>query len=870
MNKKILHFIAHTHWDREWYMSFENHRFRLVKLLDTLFETFEKDSDYKSFHLDGQVVLLEDYLEVRPEKLEIVRSYVESGRLKIGPNYILPDEFLTSGESNIRNLQIGMRECRKYGGDPTMIGYFPDAFGNISQAPQILKGFNIDTAYYGRGVASIGANNTVYNSIKTYQSEMIWRSPDGSDVVGVLFANWYHNAYEIPLENEEAINYIGIIKEKAMRFSSTPHLLMMNGCDHQPVQTNLPQILKNISAEFKDELIMSDLTTYAKEISKYKDLFDVVEGELNSKHSDGWWTLINTASTRIYLKQMNHKAQRDLTIYAEPISVFNMLYGGIYDKDILDLSWKTLLKNHPHDSICGCSIDDVHEEMVVRFKKTIDITNSITKDNIKRICSVIDTSFCNEGEIPLIVFNTSIKKTKGCFSTCLDFNTETEIDINNLNIIDMDGNSIPCSFENLGKVFNYELPDDSFRKIIYVNRVRATMETNEIPGMGYTTYRVVQKSNNCISHIDKSPLFAENSKVGIDFNIDGSFNITDKRSGKIFHNLNKFEDTGDVGDEYTYHQSIDNESMFSDDKAEIELLHSGLERIVYKVIYSMKIPISADIKTKTRKNEYETLKITSYITLWNDNDRIDIKTEFQNTMCDHRLRVLFPTDIISETVIADGQFDIIKREIQPWSEWENPCNAQRQQAFVTVKDDFGGLMIANKGLCEYEVLRDGINTIALTICRSVGRLGDWGEFPTPGAQCLGVNCVEYSVIPYQTENFFEACEKAYDFCYEPIFAVQTISRNGIYPSSKSFISLLKGEGIVFSALKKADFTDDVVLRIYNNTEICQDVELFVDEKFINANILNLKEDILSPIVIKSNRIILQIEKKKIITIGLVV
>ncbi len=149
--KRTAHIISHTHWDREWYLPYEKHHVLLVKLVDTLLYKLDTDPDFKSYYMDGQTIILEDYLQVRPENRERLEHYIKEGRIAIGPWYILQDAFLTSSEANIRNLQIGHQDASRYG-TIAKVGYFPDTFGNIGQAPQIMRQAGIDNAVFGRGV----------------------------------------------------------------------------------------------------------------------------------------------------------------------------------------------------------------------------------------------------------------------------------------------------------------------------------------------------------------------------------------------------------------------------------------------------------------------------------------------------------------------------------------------------------------------------------------------------------------------------------------------------------------------------------------------------------------------------------------------
>ena len=192
--KKTLHIIPHSHWDREWYLPFEKHRVRLVELFDRLIEVMEQNEDYTYYHMDGQYIVIEDYLEIRPQMRDRLLALVRAGRIQVGPWYILQDEYLTSGEANVRNMLYGIKLCREIGAEPVKTGYFPDAFGNISQAPQIVRGFGFDNAVFGRGINDVGADNKIVKENGITKSEILWRSPDGSEVMGVMFAGWYSNA----------------------------------------------------------------------------------------------------------------------------------------------------------------------------------------------------------------------------------------------------------------------------------------------------------------------------------------------------------------------------------------------------------------------------------------------------------------------------------------------------------------------------------------------------------------------------------------------------------------------------------------------------------------------------------------------------
>lgn len=868
---KVLHFISHTHWDREWYMNFEQHRFRFVEFMDRLIEILESNSEFKFFHLDGQVILLKDYLEIKPYMYEKVKKYIEEGRIKIGPWYVLQDEFLTSGEANIRNLLYGIIEGKKYG-PLSMIGYFPDSFGNISQAPQILNGFGIDKAVFGRGINPIGENNTVLekNETNEYNSELIWESPDGSRVMGVLFANWYHNAMEISSNIQGAIKQINIAKDKAAVVAATPHLLMMNGCDHQPVQENLPEMLKKLHNEIPHyKLIHSNFEMYFDEIKKYKDSFKVVVGELTNQFTDGKLTLVNTASSRIYLKQLNHKAQNLLEKWVEPMGVMSYLAGDSYRTDFMWKAWQTLMENHPHDSICGCSIDEVHEEMVVRFKKSIAISEELIYRELNYIVSKIDTLMVGDCERAIVVFNPLIWDITESVTAYVDFEENGNLDVDYLRIEDINGNNVFADFKDMGRTFTYELPKDSFRKVNYVRRIEIKFSAEKVPGIGYSTYKLKVGKPNIEAGIVFGEDFAENEFIKLKINPDGSLRVINKSDNHIYDGLNIFEDSGDIGDEYNFVSPKDDKIINTkNNKAQISVLDKGYSSVTFKIIHSMKLPEKASKLESNRSMIDRDFVINSLITIYAKNNRIDVCTEFDNSTSDHRLRVLFPTYIESKCCYADGQFEVVKRDINPWKGWKNPSNCQRQQAFVEMCDGEQGLVIANKGLPEYEVLRDDKNTIALTLVRSVGELGDWGYFPTPGAQCLGYQRMEYSIIPYNGEKGREDAHRgAYQFNAIPLKVLSTSIHNGELKPNDALLKV-KSSNIVLSAIKKSENSDGIIIRLYNSSNKDELVQIDLNNKFDKTFETNMNEERLRELEMVNGKVELKFPSKKILTIEL--
>lgn len=895
---KKAHIISHSHWDREWYLPYEKHHMLQVEFMDTLIDTLEKDSEYKSFHLDGQTIMIEDYLEVRPEKKESIKKLVEAGRINIGPWYILQDEWLTSSEANVRNLQIGHRDSKEYG-NVCKIGYFPDSFGNMGQAPQILKEVGIDTAVFGRGVKPTGFNNQVGDGdFESQYSEMHWQSADGSKVLGILFANWYSNGLEVPTDKEEAKAYWETKLADAEKYASTDHLLFMNGCDHQPVQTDLSEAIR-VAKETNPEVefIHSNFTDYVEEVKKeLRDDLAVIKGELRSQQTDGWYTLANTASARIYLKQMNTKCQVLFEKMAEPLATIAYKNGMEYPHHLFVYGWKLLMQNHPHDSICGCSIDDVHREMVTRFEKAENVALHIIDEAMKYLADRIDVSKfkeINKNAKPFFVVNqTGFNKTgvvevklevfKHYFSEAGfpgSIKVAKEFKLPKFKIIDEDGKLVAGKVVEMDYKFNYDLPKDKFRQPYMANRVHVTLEVENIPQFGWKTFALVPVEE-IEEKVEKSLFVSENvienDNLIVKINKNGSLDVTHKNSGKVYTEQGIYEDHGDIGNEYIYMMPVGEEAITTkNDIAQITVLEDSEFRAIVKVKNEIKIPVSADkvldeemrdlIEFKYRKaqrvEEYTTMNIFTTYTVERLGKGVKVKSEFVNEALDHRLRALFKTDIETPYHYADSIFEVVQRDNTPSKEWENPCNAQHQQAFVNVHNEECGLTIANKGLNEYEVLRDGHNTIALTIHRGVGELGDWGDFKTPEAQCLGKQTVEFEIIPHGAkEDLYNSYKEAYAYqVYDSVKIIDKENKSTLAPSYSMFEA--NSVETMWSSLKVNEETEDIIGRWYNVSEKESTLDINKDMELYKSNLL---EEVIDDKI--SNK--LSVNPYKIITIGM--
>jgi alpha-mannosidase len=347
--------VPHTHWDREWYLPFEAFRLRLGAVADGVLDTLESDASFTSFTLDGQAIVLEDYVEVRPENESRLRALLAAGRLEVGPSYVLPDEILVGGESLVRNLLLGRRVCRRFGVEPSGAGYLPDSFGHPAQLPQILAGFGIRTFLFSRGMG---------DEIDDVGVVFRWRAGP-AEVVACQMLPHYDNFARLTWNHDAAERLRGIVEYfgEAARSAGLDEIVLANGSDHLPIEPELTEILRELTQTFSADFRIGRYDEHAPTAEG----LPVHEGELVGSRLQNVLRGVNSA--RVYLKQANERAERRLLSIETAAALRVLREEAPYPDADLRLAWRDLLRNHPHDSICGCSCDEVHRDMLVRYQQ---------------------------------------------------------------------------------------------------------------------------------------------------------------------------------------------------------------------------------------------------------------------------------------------------------------------------------------------------------------------------------------------------------------------------------------------------------------------------------------------------------------------
>ncbi|HIC88790.1 MAG TPA: hypothetical protein EYP04_05250 [Anaerolineae bacterium] len=885
--------VPHTHWDRAWYVPFQHFRARLVRLVDRLIRLLEDCPEYPTFMLDGQMVVLEDYLEVRPQNAARLKQLAREGRVQVGPWYVLMDEFLVSPESLIRNLMLGLRMAEEYGG-AMKEGYVPDGFGHIAQLPQILRGFGIGSAVFWRGMGDEG---------ERLGSEFIWEAPDGSDVLAIWLPHGYHNASnlgyaihwgdtsQMEFDMELAQAKIDQALAETEPFARTRARLLMNGIDHQEPQPQLPEIITLANERLAGKAMirqgsLSDHVTQVRSLALGR--LERFQGEFRwGRYSE---ILQGVYATRLYLKQANHRVETLLERYAEPLAAAAWLMEGNPDQDawpdLLWTAWRWLLKNHPHDDIYGSSIDQVHEEMDFRFSQAKQIGQIIVRDGLRAIARQVD--FSAQPGTPLLVYNPLNWQRQEMVVGDIDFDFD-DPKADDFHLVDSSGRPVPV------QVLGAE--DRFWLEVLKPNRKRRVHVAfpAEVPPCGYRAYYAVSGSVNATSA--QTPFLqllewgAENDFLCFTIEPDGALTVRDKLSGGIYPRLHVFTDVEDAGDEYSYSPAVESETITSEGvEATVERIVTGRCQISYRVQIPLSIPAGLTEDRRRRSSESVPLLITSTITLYAGQPGIYIVTELDNQAKDHKLSVRFPTELTSKQVHVDGHFLVVARDVDlpPAEGWiEDPTPLMHQRAFVDISDGERGLALLNRGLAAVEVAReepDGEVTLALTLLRSIGWLsrGDLltrrntagPVVETPGAQCLGPHRYEYAILPH-AGDWHQVYQHAYAFNAPLHLARADIHegldlremnitgddpslvkpipwpRTGRYPDTLSWITL-EPATLVLSALKRSERHSGLIVRGYNMDDAPATARLTFFRPLARAYRMDLNERWMESLPVRSD------------------
>ncbi len=912
---KDVFVVSHTHWDREWYRSVYRFRLDLLDVVSDVLHRLENDDAFRHFLLDGQTIILEDYLRFRSQDRERIGKLVQAGALAIGPWYILPDEFLVSGEATVRNLLIGHNVARDLGG-VQKVGYMPDAFGHIAQMPQILKQAEIDSFVYTRGNG---------DEMENLGAEYHWMAPDGSWVLAVHQIGGYCNAGALGFQTDEALKAGGRVdveqaveKVRALLSRMDPFVrsdkyLLNNGCDHLPPQPELDAIVRALQDAFPErEVKQTSLGEYLDAVRSSGAVRQVYAGELlGGKHHlilSGVW------STRMYLKQLNDRAQTLLSCYLEPLAALNsFMRGQRYPQAEIEQAWKLLLQNHPHDSICGCSIDEVHRQMVPRFEGVIETAEHLASRTLRSLAASPGSTTDESPTQGICLFN-PLPRPRTEVVERLFVISDDAFESDRLTVIDERGATVVFEITAASQMQRFWSVD--YGSELFVHRQRELFESYQrefperivsgrgkpgeserfvmlrflaesVPGVGHANYSVREGASHLANWTtdEYEPIVRSDGVLANEFcevhvHPNGTFDVMDTSTEHWFRGLNLLEDGEDIGDEYD-HAPCSKPTTITAQNAHgsLRVADAGRLRGVIEVQFDVALPERIEKNRQARSTTLVSCPVLCRIGLSRHSPIVDVDLVFANRVRDHRLRAAFPTDIRTDEVISDGHFYINHRPIQrpTGQDWVQPAPpTYPQQDFTLVQDGTRGLALLNSGLPEFEPVGHGSGavTLILTLLRCVGWLSRddldtrrhryaGPMLPTPEAQCLGQQRFRYGVVPFPGDYLTANIKGLAERFKAPMIAVQAPANQ----STGSGLVTKRTHQTAITAIKRHVERDTLVVRLYNVTSNRVTEVLSFGRDVANAWRVNLLEERQQELSVKTSKMIeLELEPHKIVTL----
>jgi hypothetical protein len=798
VTREIL-LVSHFHWDREWYRTFEAFRARLVDAIDAVLDQLAVDPGFR-FVLDGQAIVLEDYLAIRPERRDALIAGLRDGRLAAGPWYVQPDSFLPHGETHVRNLLHGRAVAGALGPVSTA-AYVPDSFGHPAQLPQLFAGFGLDPFVYWRGNG---------NELDALGPLYTWRAPDGSKVRAWHLSEGYFGAGGLDADGDVALtakrvqDLIGRLEAAGLPAGAP--VLLMNGFDHLPADTTTAAVAGAAGAQ---RVLLDDAAGRLPAFDTDHVFTGALDGGRITNLLPGVW------STRMPLKLRNRTIETLLTAWAEPWVAFAHQAGLPDERPALTLAWRTLLCNQAHDSICGCSIDPVHERMEARNDDAEGLARATVQRTLERLAGRSLTRATPwQPEQGITVFNASPQPRTGVVRVPLEGFppwriSVTRFDINPLSMPEFSGVTIDGQPARL-------VPSDDPNRVRFlpgVGGLDVEFVATDVPAFGARTYSCMpaEPVNDTVD--DGRKITAGDVNVHVDD--DGTFAVT--LGDRTYPGCFGVEDSIDRGDTYDADPDPPRPPCITH-TVERTRHPSGIERL--RVDYAME--------------EIGTATITA--TVAPGVPFVSFGVALDNRATDHRLRLRFPTGAPVDTFAAATMFDAAHRSTSPRDDtgWIHPApRTFAHQGWIAAN----GLVVGAPGLPEAQVTASG--DILVTLVRSVGVIARMQlrtrpmpaapEMPAPGAQVLG------TVKATITLALSSRDARAGEVGLWGVLAGELPNR-----APTSFLTVTAQESEL-SACKPAEDGDGIIVRVLNPSDIDETVTLTFAEALGVAATVRLDE-----------------------------
>lgn len=815
---KTVHVIQHTHWDREWYFTENDSRAVLYYFMEDLLTRLEQDASLGPFVLDGQTVVLEDYMQVAPENTSRLQALIAQGRILTGPWYTQTDFLVVGAESITRNLLLGHEDCTRWGG-LMPVGYVPDSFGQSAQLPMFLNQFAINHAVIWRGWCEHDVAG----------SEFQWLSRNGSSVTTAVLPWGYGCAKWLPSDPQSGQDVVERILEKQGRFSDSSQVLLPNGNDQSPFEYQVPAMLDTLSTRQQQYyFVRSSFSQFFAALEASQMPLPVFEGELISPK----YMRVHRGifSTRTDIKQLNARLEDTLSRTVEPLLALNWTLGLPYPHHAVNAIWREAMKSQAHDSIGGCNSDRVNQMVKNRLGSGMEMAEQLLDLNMKMLAEGISAQ--QQGK-KLIVFNALPAARSGHVAVTL-YTPEQNFSV-------FDGEGKECRWQLISEqrqdmsVIVQELSNNT--TTTWYRKCEILLDAPDIPACGYRTFylqeAITPSSDGQTQPADR----LENSWLRLELRRDGSLQLTDKRSGEQYQDVLQLVDGGDAGDNYNYSPPEQDWLISSRGCLASSLISNG--PLNGQMTLSWNMPVPVDLAARHTHQTDGVLSVSMTLTLPHSEPWIDVQITVDNRIRDHRLQLLLPTGVSQSFHFADQPFGLIKRENRPaamafWQQenWtEAPAALYPMQSLVMMYQEQRGLCVATRGLREYEIPDGQTDTLAITLLRSVGWLGQADlpyrpgrasgmVLPSPASQIQGIHHFSLAVLPVshgENGTFWSDIENwrtpLISYLDTGWSRFRTNPHGQTFPHSHSVLSW--DSNLHFSVLKKAQHSDALIIRGWN-------------------------------------------------------
>jgi len=729
--------VSHSHWDREWYRTFQAFRARLVDLLDRVLDLCASDPRFR-FVLDGQTIVVEDYLAIRPGRRADLEAACRSGRIAIGPWYVQPDSLLPSGEAHVRNLLEGRATGAAIGG-LSRVAYCPDSFGHPAQFPQLFRGFGLAPFVYWRGNG---------DEVDALSADWTWEAPDGSVVPAHLLFGGYFAAGGLPADPEAAAAALAVLVERLAARTSSGVVLLMNGFDHALPDAHAGAVAAALARRTGATVVHGLLDDFAAARPAGGPRFrgDLLGARVTNLLPGVW-------SARLPLKLRNRRAEATLEGWAEPWAALAAVHGAPDERPALRAAWRALLENQAHDSIGGCATDRVHAQMEARYDAATELAEETTARALERVAGLgleRATPWTDEA-FDVAVFNPSAHRRTDLVRFALAPDRWLRIGLGAMELHPWLRASVDVAgFTADGRPARLVVEDDGDRLRLRPDAPPLTVElvAADVPAFGWVRVRLAPAA----AHPDAEDDGREIAVDGIAVRAAADGTIAVDFGTHRYAGLLGLEDVGDRGDAYDCDPLDGGDAVL--DAVRIRRRHAAHGVASLTIRRTLLVPRALAPDRLHRAGDRVPVEVETEVRLVPGTGRVDVDVRVANTACDHRLRLLFPTGAPAASCEAATTFDVARRPTAPRvaPRWVHPAPATfPHQGFVTVN----GLTVAAPGLPEAEVTPDGV--VALTLVRAVGWLARMDlrtrprpagpAIPTPGAQCLGAVAARLALFP---------------------------------------------------------------------------------------------------------------------------